>query len=164
MSNPGYYIKKLELQKHPEGGWFKETYRSGEMIPKNSLSDRFPADRNTSTSILFLLEAGEFSAFHRIKSDEIWNFHAGASLTIFSISNEGKLKTDKLGLDIEKGEKPQVIVPFGHYFAAKTNGDFTLAGCTVAPGFDFKDFEMPSKKELLGLFPEQGEIIRLYGF
>jgi predicted cupin superfamily sugar epimerase len=163
MNKAKYFIDKLELQKHPEGGWFKEVYRSGEIIPKNSLDKRFPADRNISTSILFLLEANEYSAFHRIKSDELWHYHTGKPLKLFSISPSGKLKISKLGLDIDNGEKPQIIIPQGHYFAAKSTGDFTLVGCTVAPGFDFMDFEMPLKKDLLMKYPEQEEIIRIYG-
>ena len=163
MNNANFYIEELKLQKHPEGGWFKEVYRSGESIAKQTLNSRFSGDRSISTSIYFLLQAGEFSAFHKIKSDETWHFYDGAMLEIFSISPAGKLSVSKLGLNIHKGELPQITIPHGHYFAAKPSVSFTLVGCTVAPGFDFADFEMPTKEELKVIFPNQIEIIEELG-
>lgn len=163
MSRAQYFIEKLELQKHPEGGWFKEVYRSDEFIEQDALNARFSGRRNISTSIYFLLEVSDFSAFHRIKSDETWHFYDGGMLEIYSISTSEKLKTHKLGLNIENGELPQITIPAGEYFAAKPSSEFTLVGCTVAPGFDFEDFEMPSKQELLNQFPNQNEIIELLG-
>ena len=159
MNNANYYIEKLVLQKHPEGGWFKEVYRSNENIAATALGKRFSGQRSISTSIYFLLQKGEFSAFHKIKSDETWHFYDGGTLELFSISPEGKLIIYKLGLNIQKGELPQITIPHGHYFAAKSKADFTFVGCTVAPGFDFVDFEMPSKEELKELFPSQFKII-----
>ncbi len=161
MNNSKYYIDKLELIKHPEGGWFKEVYRSEEMINANEFHDRFSSERNISTSIFFLLSNEEFSAFHKIKSDELWHFHAGFSLNLFMISPGGKLTIKKLGLDIENGESPQLVVPHGYYFAAKSNGEFTLSGCTVAPGFEFEDFDMPSRDNLTNMFPAHAELISL---
>lgn len=163
MTDAKYYIHKLELQKHPEGGWFKEIYRSQEIIEQGIFNKRFSGDRNISTSIYFLLEKGQFSAFHRIKSDEIWHFYDGGMTKIYSISPKGELTIHKLGLNIENGELPQIIIPGGEYFAAEPSTDFTLVGCTVAPGFDFEDFEMPSKQELVALFPKQVEIIEELG-
>lgn len=163
MNNAAYFIEKLELTKHPEGGWFKEVYRSEETISKNALDSRFPSERNISTSIFFLLEKDEFSAFHKIKSDEIWHFHVGNSLKLYMISPEGELIIKKLGLDLDNDEYPQVVVPHGYYFAAKTEGEFTLCACTVAPGFDFHDFEMPAGDALTKMFPAQAEIIKLLG-
>lgn len=163
MTDAKYYIHKLELQKHPEGGWFKEIYRSQEIIEHGVLNKRFSGDRNISTSIYFLLEKGQYSAFHRIKSDEIWHFYDGGMTKIYSISQKGELTIHKLGLNIENGELPQIIIPGGEYFAAEPSTDFTLVGCTVAPGFDFEDFEMPSKQKLVGLFPKQAEIIEELG-
>ncbi len=159
MSNANYYIEKLALQKHPEGGWFKEVYRSGESIAIDALDNRFSGPRSISTSIYFLLKQGEFSAFHKIKSDEIWHFHDGGILEIYSISPEGKLSVHKLGLNIAEGELPQINIPHGHYFAAKPKTDFTLVSCTVAPGFDFEDFELPKKADIIQLFPELSDII-----
>lgn len=161
MNKAKYFIDKLGLIKHPEGGWFKEVYRSDEIITADALNDRFSSERSISTSIFFLLEKDEFSAFHKIKSDELWHFHAGSSLKLFMISPAGKLTEKKLGLNIERKERPQVIVPNGYYFAAKSNGEFTLSGCTVAPGFDFEDFEMPSLDVLTNLFPAHAELIKL---
>lgn len=163
MNNANYYIEKLALQKHPEGGWFKEVYRSGESIAVDALDDRFSGERSVSTSIYFLLQQGEFSAFHKIKSDETWHFYDGGMLELFSVSPEGILSVHKLGLNIQDGELPQITIPHGHFFAAKPIGDFTLVGCTVAPGFDFADFEMPDKGNLKKLFPEFENIIEELG-
>ncbi|PLX11659.1 MAG: hypothetical protein C0598_07830 [Marinilabiliales bacterium] len=163
MNSANYFIEKLKLIKHPEGGWYKEVYRSEEFIDINSLDERFSSERNLSTSIFFLLEKNEFSAFHKIKSDEIWHYHSGSSLKLHMITPEGKLIEKKLGLDIENNEFPQVVVPHGYYFAAKTEGEFTLCGCTVSPGFDFSDFEMPNSESLTEMFPAQAEIISLFG-
>lgn len=159
MSKAKYYIDKIGLIKHPEGGFYKEVYRSGEDINTDSLDDRFPSKRNISSSIYFLLERDDFSAFHKIKSDEIWHFYDGDMIEIYSISPEGELTLHKLGLDLANNESPQLCIPHGHFFAAKTSGDYTLVGCTVAPAFDFSDFEMPDKKTLSNLFPEHSEII-----
>ncbi len=161
MNKAKYYIEELELLKHPEGGWFKEVYRSDEIISANEIHERFASERNISTSIYFLLEKNEFSAFHKIKSDELWHFHAGSSLNLFMISPGGQLTIKKLGLDIENDESPQIVVPYGYYFAAKSNGEFTLSGCTVAPGFEFEDFDMPSRDNLTNLFPAHAELIKL---
>lgn len=163
MNSAKYYVEKLKLQKHPEGGWFKEVYRSKDLIEKKALNPIFTGKRNVSTSIYFLLEEGDFSAFHRIKSDETWHFYDGGKLEIYEISSDGELKIHQLGLNLEKCELPQITIPHGHYFASKTTADFTLVGCTVAPGFDFEDFEMPTKKELLDLYPNQKEIIQIFG-
>ena len=163
MNNANFYIEKLNLQKHPEGGWFKEVYRSAESIEKQALGKRFSGERSISTSIYFLLQQGEFSAFHKIKSDETWHFYDGGMLEIYTISPKGKLSIHKLGLNIHQDELPQITIPHGHYFAAKPKGSFTLVGCTVAPGFDFADFELPTKEKLKLLFPKQIEIIEELG-
>jgi len=162
MNNAKHYIDNLQLIKHPEGGWFKENYRSNEIIKRSCLDSRFSGDRSISTSIYFLLEKGEVSAFHKIKSDETWHFHDGFALELFSISPEGELKTQKLGLDIINGELPQITIPQGYYFAAKPLGKYTFVGCTVAPGFDFEDFEMPQKKRLIELFPTLDEFFKTF--
>jgi uncharacterized protein len=160
------WINNLKLKKHPEGGWYKEVYRSPEIILKQNLPDRFNGDRSFSTSIYFLLTSDEFSAFHRIKQDEIWHFYDGSSLTIHIIDKEGNYTEQVLGKQIEKGESLQVIVKAGCFFAASVNEEnaFTLVGCTVAPGFDFEDFEMPNRARLLNQYPEHKEVIeRLSG-
>ena len=161
MKNKQYWIDKLGLLAHPEGGFYKETYRASESITRESLPERFDADRNFSTSIYFLLSENNFSAFHKIKQDELWHFHYGDSLMIHIISPEGDYSYQKLGLDLDQNETPQVIVPAGYYFAAEVNDktSYVLCGCTVAPGFDFADFEMPNRKELLEQFPQHKDVI-----
>ncbi len=153
------WIQKLKLQPHPEGGWFKETYRSPERVVAEALPGRFTGKRNFSTAIYYLLEKGDFSAFHRIKSDEIWHFYDGDSLEIIEINSSGEKITHYLGLDTESNSAPQVIISAGSWFAARPLGLYTLAGCTVSPGFDFNDFEMASKTELLKQFPQHQGIL-----
>ncbi len=155
------WIKNLNLKKHPEGGWFKEVYRSPEIILKQNLPDRFNGDRSFSTSIYFLLTSDEFSAFHRIKQDEVWHFYDGLPLTIHIIDKAGNYLERVLGKAIEKGQSLQIIVEAGCFFAASVNREnaYTLVGCTVAPGFDFDDFEMMGRTSLLKQYPEHKETI-----
>jgi len=152
--------EQLALSRHPEGGWFAETYRSAEILPADALPPRFGAARCCSTAILFLLEAGDFSALHRIKSDEIWHFHAGAALLVHVIEPAGGYRIIRLGGNITQGEQFQAVVPAGCWFGAESTGAFTLVGCTVAPGFDFKDFEMGSCADLCDLYPAHQALIR----
>lgn len=162
MQTADYWIKHLQLTEHPEGGFYRETYRSGEVIPVAGLPCRFSGERNFSTAIYFLLRSNDRSMFHRIQSDELWHFHAGSSLSIFVLSREG-ITVHKLGMDVVNGESLQVVIPAGCWFGAKVNkrDTYTLAGCTVAPGFDFKDFELASREELLKSFPAHRDIIEL---
>jgi hypothetical protein len=150
-----YWIENLQLEKHPEGGWFKEVYRSREIISKNALPDGFSGDRSISTSIYYLLEGEDFSAFHRIKSDEIWHFYTGNSaIEIISIE-EGKIKRQFLGDNPGQNQYFQIVVPKNTWFAARliNKNGFVLAGCTVSPGFHFDDFEMGTEK-LIEEYPE----------
>lgn len=154
-----YWKEALSLLKHPEGGWFKEVYRSPEQIQASGLPNRFNAPRSIATSIYFILEAKEHSVFHRIKSDETWHFYDGDPLEIHIINQEGTYQRVLLGLDPENGSFPQVTIPHSCWFAAQTLGEFTLVGCTVAPGFDFHDFEMAAGLELRKGFPQHIKII-----
>lgn len=161
-----YYIKKLGLEKHPEGGWFKEVYRSSEEISGEHLPERFSGKRHHSTSIYFLLSSDTFSAFHRIKSDELWHFYEGSAVTIYIIDRDGNYSEITLGRNIDSGEVLQCVIPHGVWFGAKVSSadSFCLVGCTVAPGFHFDDFELAERDELLKLFPRYREIIeRLTG-
>lgn len=163
MRTASYWISTLNLQKHPEGGWFKEIYRSDEVIPAVALPTGFSGSRSISTSIYYLLEGDDFSAFHRIKSDEIWHFHTGTSaIEIISIE-EGKIRKLFLGDNPQKNQSFQVVVPKNIWFAARlqnTSG-FALVGCTVSPGFHFDDFEMATES-LVIQYPELGnEVIGL---
>jgi len=156
------WIKYLELVPLPEeGGWFKEVYRSNEFIPKDSLPNRFPGKRTFSTSIYYLLKGSEFSAFHRIKQDEIWHFYEGSSLTIHIIDPDGNYTQTKLGRNFDQHERMQATINKGWLFAATVNQQvlYSLVGCTVAPGFEFEDFEAPSRKQLLELYPKHKKII-----
>lgn len=155
-----FWIETLGLIPHPEGGWFKETYRSSEAIPLAGLPPRFPGPRSLCTSIYFLLEPGQFSALHRIKSDEIWHFHEGGPLTVQVLSPSGESHALRLGRNAERGERFQAVVPAGSWFGAETGGDFSLVGCTVAPGFDFTDFDMADRTDLCKSFPHQQALIR----
>ncbi|MBI2256717.1 MAG: cupin domain-containing protein [Proteobacteria bacterium] len=153
---PDDLIKALDLQPHPEGGYYRETYRAVETIPNAGLPARFHGPRAYSTSIYYLLRAGERSKLHRIKSDEVWHFYEGDALTIIAISSEGQLIETTLGRDFARGEVPQHVVPAGYWFGAlpAKGSAFTLAGCTVAPGFDFADFELADRAELKAAFPQ----------
>ena len=157
-----YWIEKYDLLPHPEGGYYVETYRSGELINQNALPDRFGGNRSFSTGIYFLLESEDFSAFHRIKSDEMWHFYSGETLEIFVIHPDtGVLKTIKLGSNPENGEVFQAVVPAGSWFASKpmAGSSYSLVGCTVAPGFDFLDFEMADRRVFAKLFPQYESLI-----
>ncbi len=149
---------------HPEGGWYKETYRSNETVASAALPARFAGERNFSTAIFFLLTGKTFSAFHRIKSDEVWHFYAGSCLNVYVINASGQLRIIKLGNNLEKGEEFQAVVEAGSWFASQPEQEntFSLVGCTVAPGFDFKDFELARCEELITLFPEHRSLIAKY--
>jgi len=155
-------IEKYQLLPHPEGGYFKETYRSEEFIAHQALPSRFTDKRNFSTAIYFLLEQGNFSAFHKIKSDECWHFYAGQTLLVHIITTEGVLQTIHLGNNILAGEVFQFVVPANCWFASEpaTNTQFSFVGCTVAPGFDFADFELANAVTLTQLYPQHENIIK----
>jgi predicted cupin superfamily sugar epimerase len=154
-------IKVFELQPHPEGGFFKETYRSNGVIGSNSNEKHFPSHRNYSTAIYFLIEKNNFSSFHRIKSDEVWHFYEGDALEVIEIDLNGNLIKTKVGKDILNGQKFQYMVKAGHWFGSRVlkGGEFSFVGCTVSPGFDFNDFEIGKKEELIKLFPQHQKII-----
>ncbi len=145
---------------HPEGGYYKESFISAENITDSDLTTTFEDKRILWTSIYFLLRNGEVSNFHRLKSDEMWYYHSGSPLTIYMITPEGELITEQLGLDIEKGEKPQVLVPKNYIFgSAMNNKGYALVGCMVSPGFEFRDFELFERDTLLNLYPKYKETI-----
>ncbi|MCX7709041.1 MAG: cupin domain-containing protein [Clostridia bacterium] len=161
MKDWKYWVSGLGLAQHPEGGYYRELYKCSEIIEKDDLQGDYDGDRNLASSIYFLLPSNEVSHFHRLKSDELWYFHAGSSLTVYVIDLNGKLLEMKLGLDLEKGEQPQVIIPRGCIFGAVVNEEdsFSLVGCVVSPGFDFRDFELLSRAQLLKEYPQHEEII-----
>jgi uncharacterized protein len=132
QQTPAEIIETLAMSRHPEGGWYKETFR-----------DAAGGERGHSTAIYYLLERGERSHWHKVKDAvEVWHFHAGGPLKL-SLSRDGvTVETHVLGADLAKGERPQVVVPAGWWQSAEPMGAFTLVGCTVAPGFVFSSFEM----------------------
>jgi predicted cupin superfamily sugar epimerase len=154
-------LSELDLKLHPEGGYFKETYRSLGEIKEESLGDDYNGKRNYSTCIYFLLTSDKFSALHRIKQDEIWHFYDGSPISLHTISESGIYDVTIIGSDLLNGETPQFIVPGGCWFAAEVihKNSYSLVGCTVSPGFSFDDFELRSRKELISLFPDKKEII-----
>jgi len=155
-------IKNLQLTPHPEGGYYKETYRSEGFIPHDCFNNTFNGDRSYSTGIYFLLTSDTFSALHRIKQDEMWHFYDGGPLLVHVITNEGTYYTITLGKDFENGEVPQAVVPAGAWFGAsvKNKDDYSFVGCTVSPGFDFEDFELAKEKDLILQYPEHHSIIK----
>ncbi len=154
-------IDLYNLEPHPEGGYFRETYRSGENVPAAGLPARFGAARSFSTAIYYLLPQGARSHLHRIKSDEVWHFYLGGPLELIRISPEGTVKETILGRDVIRGQQVQCVVPAGWWFGAAPGpeSDYSFVGCTVAPGFDFADFEMGDRDRLIELFPAAGPII-----
>lgn len=165
MSSAADLVTSLGLVPHPEGGHYRETYRARDTIAAQALPDGFSGARSISTAILYLLEADDFSAFHRIRSDEIWHFHLGGTLWIHEIDPVGKLTTTRLGADVAGGEHLQHVVLAGHWFAAQPapSTSYSLVGCTVAPGFAFEDFEMADPAALAAQWPAHQALIERLG-
>jgi uncharacterized protein len=188
----GYWIDKLALQPHPEGGYYRQTYRADLVLPKAGLPREFSGPRPASTAIYFLLDQNNFSAFHRLRSDELWHFYLGAPLLVHVIDDNGSYSVIRLGANPGAGEVFQAVVKAGCWFAselapeiaqtdvarekaagkekrvfAKTTTSrqssdrqrFALAGCTVAPGFDFEDFELAKRAQLVALYPQHQALI-----
>ena len=161
QQDPQYYISKLGLEPHPEGGYFKRTFESQEQITDQELTVHFEGKRMLYTSIYFLLTSNDVSHFHRLQSDELWYYHAGSPLSVHMIDENGEYTEYKLGLDLENGEVPQVLVPKNTIFGSsvKDRETFSLVGCMVSPGFEYQDFELFTQEELLLKYPEHKEII-----
>jgi hypothetical protein len=149
-------VRKLELQPHPEGGYYRETYRA-------ALSLETPRGaRSAGTGIYYLLPRGTFAAFHRVTSDEVWHFYDGAPLALHLVDEAGHYERRVLGRDVLRGEHPQVVVKAGVIQAGEPLGDYALCGCTVAPGFDFADWRMPPYDELAVSHPRHRELFRRF--
>lgn len=149
-------VKKLELEKHPEGGYFRQTYRSDTLVN----IEGYDGQRNISTAIYYMLVGKQFSAFHKIRSVEIWHYYAGGSITLYAIDNEGKLSKIKIG----KSGTPQAIIKAGTWFAAAIDSrkSYCLLGCTVSPGFDYRDWELGKRDELVRMCPKHKKLIERY--
>jgi len=152
MTELQYLINELGLQAHPEGGYYKETYRAAQTLEGK--------DRQLLTSIYFLLTSENVSKFHRIKSDELWYFHAGSPLIVHTLSERGH-EQHHLGLDLSKGQQPFLWIPKDTIFGSTILNDkgYSLVSCAVAPGFDFRDFELFNAEQLLLTFAAHSEII-----
>lgn len=155
-----FWIQALNLQPHPEGGFYRQTYASELTIPASVLPHGAP--RSASTAIYFLLEGQNFSAFHRLRSDEMWHFYAGAPLAVHVVDKAGNYSKHLLGPDPGAGQSFQAVVPAGSWFASHVEdwSSFALVGCAVSPGFDFEDFELAKRKELIDLYPQHRELIK----
>jgi predicted cupin superfamily sugar epimerase len=162
MSRIKQLIAQYDLQPHPEGGWYKQTYKSNELIKAEVLPKRFTGDRAFSTAIYYLLEQGSFSALHRIKSDECWHFYAGDPLLIYVIKQNGELEIISLANDLESGQTCQYVVPANSWFASRPapGSEYCLVGCTVSPGFEFEDLELADANELSAKYPQHEKIIK----
>ena len=156
-----YWIRNLHLKPHPEGGYYCETYRSRERVSREHLPSRYVYDRAFSTAIYFLLKGDQVSKFHRLRSDEIWHYYQGSSLTVYIVSADGTLKARKLGPGVEGEENFQMTIQAGCWFGAEVDekDSYSLIGCTVAPGFEFEDFELGKREELMSDYPRYREII-----
>lgn len=155
MYTAEYFIQMLDMLPHVEGGYYKEC-----LLSSDPISQEEDSSKTLWSSIYFLLRTGEVSHLHRLKSDEIWYFHSGSPLTIYMISPEGELLHRQLGLDISKGELPQVLVPKGYIFgSAQNEAGYSLVGCMVAPSFSFEDFELFERKYLLERYPQHQAVI-----
>lgn len=160
-------IRRLALKPHPEGGWYRETYRARETVADAALPERFDGDRAYSTAIYYLLAGDDISSLHRIPSDEVFHAYLVSALEIIEIAPDGRLRTTRLGRDLAAGDVPQHVVPAGHWFGARlaataatpSTDRLALVGCTVAPGFDFADFEMGERPVLLARFPDHADVI-----
>jgi len=161
MKTAGYWIEKLQLEKHPEGGYYREVYRSEESIPADVLSVRYRGSRNLSTSIYFLLQGQEFSSFHKIQSDETWHFYQGSTLELFVLETVGNLTRYLMGQHLDNGENLQLTILRNQWFAARMidKDSYALVGCTVAPGFHFDDFELAERSKLMTTFPQHKKLI-----
>jgi uncharacterized protein len=153
-----YWIQKLQLSKHPEGGYYRETYRSDNGFDLLTGSSGI---HSISSAIYFLLDRHQFSAFHRIKSDEIWHFYTGSSLILYVLENKDIVSRLILGKDFDAGEEFQAVIKSGSWFGAIVSdcSSYSLVGCTTSPAFNFENFELGKRENLLQIYPKHKAII-----
>lgn len=161
LRTAGDWISTLQLQQHVEGGWYREMYRSPLELQQEWMPGELAGNRSLSTHIYFLLQQGEFSAFHRIRSDEGWHFYDGDPLIVYEIDKSGQLTEHRLGNDCHNGSLPFCMIPAGSWFGSRpaAGSRFSLVGCTVSPGFDFHDLELAKAEVLAGQFPTHAALI-----
>ena len=155
-------ITSFGLEPHVEGGWFRRTFQSDQQLNKNSLTNCFTGTRYVTTSIIYLLPKGEFSAFHSLLQYETWHFYSGDPIIVHWFNDQGILESQILGTNYEKGEIPQLTIKPNTYFAAELapKSEYAFVGCTVSPGFDYEDFTLAKRKALLQLYPDYAPIIK----
>lgn len=156
-----FWINHLQLTSHIEGGSFKEIYRSDTFFSQELLPENFTGSRNACTHIYFLLQKDQFSAFHRIRSDELWHFYDGDPLIVYEIDKNGNIEEHLLGKNVLAGQHLFCVIHAGNWFAARLadGSNYTLTGCTVSPGFDFADFELAKREELVKEYPRHEALI-----
>lgn len=161
MRSAAHWIDTLGLGPHPEGGYYRETYRSGDHLRAADLAARFGSSHCMATAIVYLLEQGDFSAFHRIRSDEVWHHYDGGDLRLHVLGANGDYREYLVGTG-SSDALPQAMVPAGHWFAVEPvdGTPYALAGCTVSPGFEFADFEMADCSALCRRYPARADLIR----
>ncbi len=161
MSEAEAWIRRLDLKPHPEGGFYREIYRSPEIVPRAGLPERFPGDRTLATSIYFLLARGQISRFHRLRSDEIWHLYEGGPVVLHVLEPGTGHRRLLLGREAKEEQAHQIVLRAGCWFGAELvpPADFVLAGCTLAPGFEFEDFELGRRRDLMAAFPAHVDII-----
>ncbi len=145
-----------------EGGYFAETYRSSEVLPAESLAGAYEGPRSSCTAIYYLLEPGTFSEMHRVKSDEIFHFYLGDPVEMLQLWPDGSHRVVTIGTEIERGMRPQVVVPRGVWQGTRLlpGGTVALLGCTVSPGFEYEDYESGVRAELVRRYPDVEELIK----
>lgn len=156
-------IRALDLQPHPmEGGYFRETYRCADAHAPGSLPAPFAGPRSLSTAIYYLLTPRTFSAMHRLPGDELFHFYFGSVVRMLQLWPDGSARTVMIGSDVLRGQQPQVIVPGGVWQGCclEPGGEVALLGTTMAPGFDYQDYETGRRDQLVSQYPEQAEMIR----
>jgi len=157
MADVEAIISEYGLSPHPEGGWYREFHRSARTFGK---PPGYPGSRPASTAIWFLMRRGEYSAFHRLRSEEAWIHLSGSPAELFLLLPEGAER--RRIAPVTSGGPPATVVPAGTYQAARSLGDFSFVACFVAPGFDFSDFELAAREKLLETFPGEAELIRSF--
>lgn len=162
------WIDHLDLEPHPEGGWYAEVHRTDDVLARSALPNRFAGDRHAAALIYFLLTPDSHSALHRIQQDEFWHFLAGDGLTLHEITPQGTYRTQRLGRNPRAGRVLQAVIPARSWFGATVDAPgassdaahgYALVGCTTAPAFDFDDFELAERESLLDAYPEHRAVI-----
>ena len=155
------WIDRLRLAPHPEGGFYREVYRCEHILKESCLPAGYRGERSLATVIYYLLYGTHYSVWHRLCADEIWFYHAGAAMILYGLTPGGEFSRQQVGCRPELGELPQILVPAGRWVAAKValNESYSLVGCMVTPGFEFRDFEQAGRAELIRRYPSHREII-----